>query len=954
MRSLEPGSHHEEHERRGNSQTAAAYFGLILMLFGVKVLFAQPALPHWLVGQWEGEIEGITSGEGPARTLRVTTVSTDGTAHAGWAVTGRRMGGADVHVDGLQVKVVTAADSLVELKREREDLLVGTFTLRNRRRFPIRLIKIQVESTSTVSSSDATFDDVRLRNSIREAIAKGSILDVLSQVERDAAAAEEAGHWGRAAFYYNEASRAGRISGYFQKAVSDGHKAYDAAQKSKDPVLQSKAMSEILQALQKLGKQEAAREWILKGIENASSIQSSVWRDSLSATFHSLWGLDLMRTGEAQKAIEHLSYSVQLRESIVSLNKRRGLNQYVRANQDALAMHLERLGRAYQKARMFEEAIRTYERSLKILTENRLQTHRVATIYGNLGSLYLQQKDYEGAEENLLKSFELASKLRLSNVVSSGIHLGDLSIRKGKPSEAIGYYKKAIDSIESSRSQIESEDLRSSYFENHQFPYIGVIQASLATNNPDTAFDYNERARSRAFLDILGTKAQLAKNESLVEEENRLRAMISEIRAKLVAREDDMEEDSEVGQAEQKRELDAAEQAYTEFLVKIRRENREQASLMNVEPLTIKQVQELLDRAVSMLEYFVTSNEVFLWVVEKEQVNALRIPLARKELASKLNSLRDNISLLGSKEQLKQQSEELFKLLVEPALPHIKGKELIIVPHDVLHYLPFQALLSPQGKYLIEDYPISYLSSSSLLQFTQEKSRAMGERVLAFGNPDLGDPGKHLEFAEVEVGEIKNIYPRSEVFVEKEATEERSKVLSPTYDIVHFATHADLKENDPLSSAILLAKDDREDGRLEAREIFGMHLKASLVVLSGCDTGLGKLSTGDELVGLTRAFIYAGTPSVMASLWKIDDSSTAQLMASFYKNLKTMIKIEALRQAQLQLIRGEGRSDLLSRRGVGGVGRLGEVAHVKTDSSGSVSTSHPYFWAPFILVGEGK
>jgi CHAT domain-containing protein len=140
------------------------------------------------------------------------------------------------------------------------------------------------------------------------------------------------------------------------------------------------------------------------------------------------------------------------------------------------------------------------------------------------------------------------------------------------------------------------------------------------------------------------------------------------------------------------------------------------------------------------------------------------------------------------------------------------------------------------------------------------------------------------------------------------------------------------------------------------REIFGMDLKANLVVLSGCDTALGKLSTGDELVGLTRAFIYAGTPSVVASLWNVDDSSTAQLMASFYRNLKTMSKAEALRQAQLELIRGEGSSDVLARRGVGGIGKLGETpsSALPAPSSLSISTSHPYFWAPFILVGDGK
>jgi len=127
-------------------------------------------------------------------------------------------------------------------------------------------------------------------------------------------------------------------------------------------------------------------------------------------------------------------------------------------------------------------------------------------------------------------------------------------------------------------------------------------------------------------------------------------------------------------------------------------------------------------------------------------------------------------------------------------------------------------------------------------------------------------------------------------------------------------------------------------------------------MVSGCDTGLGKLSTGDELVGLTRAFIYAGTPTVVASVWKIDDSITAILMASFYKNLKTMTKVEALRHAPLNLIRGNLSSDLLARRGIGGVGKLGETptGERSVPRPLSVPTSHPYFWALFILVVEGK
>jgi CHAT domain-containing protein len=112
--------------------------------------------------------------------------------------------------------------------------------------------------------------------------------------------------------------------------------------------------------------------------------------------------------------------------------------------------------------------------------------------------------------------------------------------------------------------------------------------------------------------------------------------------------------------------------------------------------------------------------------------------------------------------------------------------------------------------------------------------------------------------------------------------------------------------------------------------------------------------SGDELVGLTRAFIYAGTPSVVASLWKVDDASTTHLMSSFYRNLKSKSKVDSLRQAQLDMIRGKVTAPLLAQRGVGGIGKLGQTPPAQSSSQNSNSTSHPYFWAPFILVGDGR
>lgn len=242
------------------------------------------------------------------------------------------------------------------------------------------------------------------------------------------------------------------------------------------------------------------------------------------------------------------------------------------------------------------------------------------------------------------------------------------------------------------------------------------------------------------------------------------------------------------------------------------------------------------------------------------------------------------------------------------------------------------------------------------MPFVADKRREGSKKVLSIGNARTTDGRDNLPLAESEATEIGKHFPGSVVLLREDASEAKIKRLSPNYDVLHFAGHAELSEKEPLASSILLAKDDGEDGRLEVREIFGMTLNASLVVLSGCETGLRPPSNGDELVGLTRAFIYAGTPSVVASLWKVDDASTAHLMSSFYKNLRTKTKVESLRQAQLEMIRGEVSIELLAQRGVGGIGKLGQTASSMppAPSSLAISTSHPYFWAPFILVGDGK
>ena len=573
-----------------------------------------------------------------------------------------------------------------------------------------------------------------------------------------------------------------------------------------------------------------------------------------------------------------------------------------------------------------------------------------------MGEIYFRQNQFPNALESFNKALVLAESQGDANrITSTSTRIADLLRVSGQPAEAIAFYHKAIQQTESARALLQSEDYRQSYFEGGLGAYVSMIETLLAASKPGEAFNYNERARSRLFLDVLGSKVRLSRTKGNLQEEEK---SLSENLATLSARFAAEREAAETLREELARERGEIEQRYSAFIDKVRNKDREQASLMNVEPLKLTEIQALLDPGQTLLEYFVTPEKTFLWVVTKDRLKALTIPISDKDLAVKVGALRKAISELRSIPEYRKVARDLYGLLLGPALSDIKGKELMIVPHGILHYLPFQALYSPRGKYLIEEHSLSYLSSASLLQFTTAKRKPRREKILAVGNPRLINPAIELNAAESETREVARLYPGSTTLVKREATEEKIKRLSMGYDVLHFAAHAELRDDDPLSSAILLANEGKEDGRLEVREIFQMNINADLVVLSGCETGLGKVSDGDEFVGLTRAFIYAGTPSVIASLWKVEDSSTARLMASFYKNLKTMSKVKALRQAQLQLIRGDASSDLLARRGIGGVGKLGEVPEAKPQSPTpgpvSISTSHPYFWAPFILVGDGK
>jgi CHAT domain-containing protein/predicted negative regulator of RcsB-dependent stress response len=322
----------------------------------------------------------------------------------------------------------------------------------------------------------------------------------------------------------------------------------------------------------------------------------------------------------------------------------------------------------------------------------------------------------------------------------------------------------------------------------------------------------------------------------------------------------------------------------------------------------------------TVLVYHVLHARTIAWAVRNNGTTAAVIPAGVKELAVVVGRYRR--ALLARTADAASQSQKLYELLAAP-LSLKPDEALIVVPHRALHYLPFQALRGPQG-YLIEERSVSTMPSLNAMYAIVSKAVFSTAALIAVGNPTLDEPGLALPGAEREVKAIGGLYLNAKVFVRDEASKRRFVADAPGNGLIHIAAHASVDELDPLYSSIRLAKAGQLRGELEAHEILKLDLsQARLVTLSACESGLGKVSNGDEFYGFKRTFLAAGAKALLVSLWPIEDESTANLMGVFYKELQGRPMAEALRQAQLTLIKSGTYAD-------------------------------PAFWAPFMLVGDWR
>jgi CHAT domain-containing protein len=254
-------------------------------------------------------------------------------------------------------------------------------------------------------------------------------------------------------------------------------------------------------------------------------------------------------------------------------------------------------------------------------------------------------------------------------------------------------------------------------------------------------------------------------------------------------------------------------------------------------------------------------------------------------------------------------AEEVYDQLIAPLLGGIEQHKLILVPHGVLHYVPFAALRNREsGRVLIEDFTLTYAPSASALRFLNAKESPVDGGVLILGDPETSMP--ELPGAAREATAIAGLF-KIKPHLGAAATE---GLLDDVHgiDLVHLAAHGIYDPGNPLFSRIALAPDDKHDGGLTVDEILSsLDLSGvNLVVLSACQSAVGARSGGDEVVGLTRALLYAGTPGVISTLWNIDDAASAGLMEEFYKRLARGESVaESLRGAQLKVKESDRYAD---------------------------------------------
>ena len=483
--------------------------------------------------------------------------------------------------------------------------------------------------------------------------------------------------------------------------------------------------------------------------------------------------------------------------------------------------------------------------------------------------------------------------------------LGRIARSEGDGKLAVERLAEAVATIQAQRSNINTEAAKIGFIGDKQAVYRELVSLLVEQGRAPEALEFVERAKSRALVDLLAERQNFASQEQAQGNPAESLKLLASLEMKAVAYTSTGDEKARLRSAISGTQAD------------LKREAPELASLVTVTTAKAAEIQAQLGADETLLEFYGQGDDLYAFSVTRGGLLATK--LEAKGLEAEVRTFREALADVRT-DAWKPLAARLHARLLAPVPGALAKPRLTIVSHGALHYLPWAALYDGQ-KFLVDRVTLQQLPSASVMQFLAARRPATARDMLLLGNPDLGRPDMDLPGAEAEARAIKGIWPNSTMLMRKSATKGALTKAGQLFRVIHVAAHGEFVSDQPLASRLLLAPEGADNGQLTAGDLYSLRLNADLVTLSACETGMGKVLSGDDVVGLTRGFLYAGANSIVASLWPVSDDETQFLMTSFYSNLKTRPKAEALRQAQLQ-----------TRK----------------------KYPHPFFWSAFQLMGMGK
>jgi CHAT domain-containing protein len=506
--------------------------------------------------------------------------------------------------------------------------------------------------------------------------------------------------------------------------------------------------------------------------------------------------------------------------------------------------------------------------------------------------------------------------------------LGEIERSAGKHDEAYAAYSRARLALETLRGSLRGEELKIAFFNNKLEVYEHLVDLCLRRPNAlEEAFGYMEQAKSRSLMDLLAQPVHSVPEADTGQSElvRSIRNLREELNwyYNLIEREQLRPEENSSARIENlERQAKARETELLRSLQEATDLEINQAGLQRAPAsVSIEEIRAALPDETILIEYFCAQEKVLACVLARDSMQVfpltvqsrvqkilqlLQFQLSKFRLDPQYVSMFQDSLLESTQAHLKN----LYQELLAPLHGSLKGKHLVFVPHGILHYVPIHALHDGET-YLVDKFSVSYAPSASIFAMCHKKKVNTAGGSLIMGIADAQAPSI-LD----EVAALKAILPDAQLFIGEDATQTILEQYGQQSRIIHIATHGYFRQDNPMFSSIRLG-----DSYLSLYDLYHLKLPVELVVLSGCATGLNVIKPGDEQIGLVRGLFQAGVQSMVLSLWDVHDASTKEFMVSFHTQLQRGLpKALALRKAIFDLRQ---------------------------------KYPHPYYWAPFLLIGKG-